>query len=113
LLVVRDRGGYEGRNDRYIDLRVDESSRTRPRSSGACSGCGDDTMLVRTDPPLRGRTAELVSEIQRRLAKVGRYDGPAPRFVRRGDQRPRSRSGPVGTTSRDVCATTVASPSTW
>jgi uncharacterized Ntn-hydrolase superfamily protein len=27
LLVVREAGGYEGRNDRYIDLRVDDSPR--------------------------------------------------------------------------------------
>ena len=34
LLVVRDGGGYEGRNDRYIDLRVDDHAdpdqRARP-----------------------------------------------------------------------------------
>jgi len=75
LLVVRDRGGYEGRNDRYIDLRVDDHP-DAPAELGRLFGVWDDTMLVRTDPPLEA-TPELVSEIQRRLAKVGRYEGPA------------------------------------
>jgi uncharacterized Ntn-hydrolase superfamily protein len=75
LLVVRDRGGYEGRNDRYIDLRVDDHP-DAPTELGRLFGVWDDTMLVRTDPPLEA-TAELVSEVQRRLAAVGRYDGPA------------------------------------
>ena len=35
----------------------------------------DDTMLSRNDPAL-DPTEELVGELQRRLAKVGRYDGP-------------------------------------
>jgi len=75
LLVVRDRGGYEGRNDRYIDLRVDDHP-DAPAELGRLFGVWDDTMLVRTDPPLEA-TAELVSEVQRRLASVGPYDGPA------------------------------------
>ena len=75
LLVVRDRGGYEGRNDRYIDLRVDDHP-DAPAELGRLFAVWDDTMLVRTDPPLEA-TAELVSEVQRRLASVGRYDGQA------------------------------------
>jgi len=75
LLVVRDRGGYEGRNDRYIDLRVDDHP-DAPAELGRLFTVWDDTMLVRNDPPLEA-TAELVSELQRRLAKVGRYAGPA------------------------------------
>jgi uncharacterized Ntn-hydrolase superfamily protein len=75
LLVVRDRGGYEGRNDRYIDLRVDDHP-DAPAQLVRLFTVWDDTMLVRTDPPLEA-TAELVSELQRRLAKVGRYAGPA------------------------------------
>ncbi|HEY6650783.1 MAG TPA: putative peptidoglycan binding domain-containing protein, partial [Actinomycetota bacterium] len=47
-----------------------------PTELGRLFGVWDDTMLVRTDPPLEA-TAELVSEVQRRLASVGRYDGPA------------------------------------
>ena len=32
LLVVRDGGGYEGRNDRYIDLRVDDHADSHQRA---------------------------------------------------------------------------------
>ena len=75
LLVVRDRGGYEGRNDRYIDLRVDDHP-DAPAELGRLFGVWDDTMLVRPATPPEA-TAELVSEVQRRLASVGPYDGPA------------------------------------
>jgi uncharacterized Ntn-hydrolase superfamily protein len=75
LLVVRDGGGYEGRNDRYIDLRVDDHP-DAPAELARLFTVWDDTMLIRNDPPLEA-TGELVSEIQRRLAKVGRYEGPA------------------------------------
>ena len=37
-------------------------------------GVWDDTMLIRNDP-LLDPTPDLVAEIQRRLAGVGRYDG--------------------------------------
>lgn len=73
LLVVRDGGGYEGRNDRYIDLRVDDHP-------GAASELArvfdvwDRTMLVRNDPLLPA-TPELVAEVQRRLQALGRYQG--------------------------------------
>ncbi len=75
LLVVRDRGGYEGRNDRYIDLRVDDHP-DAPAELVRLFTMWDETMLIRNDPPLEG-TEELISELQRRLAKIGRYDGPS------------------------------------
>jgi len=71
LLVVRSEGGYEGRNDRYIDLRVDD----HPAASAELArlfGVWDDTMLVRHDPVLPV-TAELAAEIQRLLPSVGAY----------------------------------------
>ena len=108
LLVVRDRGGYEGRNDRYIDLRVDDHP-DAPAELGRLFGVWDDTMLVRTDPPLEA-TAELVSEVQRRLASVGRYDGPAHGAFDEPTRVALAEWACVGTTSRDVCATTIASP---
>jgi uncharacterized Ntn-hydrolase superfamily protein len=74
LLVVRAEGGYEGRNDRYIDLRVDDHP-DAPAELDRLFSVWDDTMLVRHDPPLDA-TPELVREIQRRLAALGRYDGP-------------------------------------
>jgi uncharacterized Ntn-hydrolase superfamily protein len=75
LLVVRAGGGYEGRNDRYIDLRVDDHA-DAPAELARLFTVWDDTMLVRHDPPLEA-TAELVGEIQRRLAALGRYAGAA------------------------------------
>jgi uncharacterized Ntn-hydrolase superfamily protein len=75
LLVVRERGGYEGRNDRYIDLRVDDHA-DAPAELARLFGVWDETMLIRTDP-LLAATPELVGEIQRRLAALERYDGEA------------------------------------
>ncbi len=75
MLVVRADGGYEGRNDRYIDLRVDDHP-DAPAELARLFTVWDDTMLVRHDPPLEA-TAELVGEIQRRLAALGRYAGAA------------------------------------
>lgn len=75
LLVVRAGGGYEGRNDRYIDLRVDDHPEA-PRELARLFAVWDDTMLVRRDEPLEA-TSELVGELQRRLAAVGAYEGNA------------------------------------
>lgn len=75
LVVVRAGGGYEGRNDRYIDLRVDDHP-DAPAELMRVFTVWDDTMLVRHDPPLEA-TTELVGEIQRRLTALGRYAGTA------------------------------------
>ena len=73
--MVRESGGYEGRNDRYIDLRVDDHP-TRLNELVRLFAVWDDTMLVRNDPLLES-TPELVADLQRRLAALGRYDGEA------------------------------------
>jgi len=73
LLVVREGGGYEGRNDRYIDLRVDDHPDPIVELQRIFA-VWDDTMLVRSDPLLEP-TADLVTDLQRRLAALGRYDG--------------------------------------
>jgi uncharacterized Ntn-hydrolase superfamily protein len=73
LLVVRERGGYEGRNDRYIDLRVDDHPEA-PSELARLFGVWDTTMLVRHDPLLPA-TPELVADLQRRLAALDRYGG--------------------------------------
>jgi uncharacterized Ntn-hydrolase superfamily protein len=75
LLVVRAGGGYEGRNDRYIDLRVDDHPEA-PSELARLFTVWDDTMLIRNDEPVPA-TPEAVSELQRRLAAVGAYDGAA------------------------------------
>jgi len=75
LLVVREGGGYEGRNDRYIDLRVDDHP-DAPTELARLFEVWDSTMLVRHDPLLLASPA-LVADLQRRLAAIGRYEGDA------------------------------------
>lgn len=75
LLVVREGGGYEGRNDRYIDLRVDDHP-DAPTELARLFEVWDTTMLVRHDPLLPA-TPELVADLQRRLAALGTYVGEA------------------------------------
>jgi uncharacterized Ntn-hydrolase superfamily protein len=73
LLVVREAGGYEGRNDRYIDLRVDDHADPVVELV-RIFGVWDDSMLVRNDPLLVA-TPQLVSDLQLRLSAVDLYDG--------------------------------------
>ena len=73
LLVVREGGGYEGRNDRYIDLRVDDHPEA-PRELARLFAVWDTTMLIRNDPLLPAGP-ELVADLQRRLAVLGNYVG--------------------------------------
>jgi uncharacterized Ntn-hydrolase superfamily protein len=75
LLVVREGGGYEGRNDRYIDLRVDDHP-DAPRELARLFGVYDAAVLIRNDPLLPA-TPKLVEDLQRRLAALGRYPGEA------------------------------------
>ena len=73
LLVVRAGGGYEGRNDRYIDLRVDDHP-DAPAELARLFAVWDDTMLIRTDEPVEAST-ETVLDVQRRLTALGVYAG--------------------------------------
>lgn len=73
LLVVRQGGGYEGRNDRYIDLRVDDHP-DAPDELARVFRVWDETMLVRHDP-LLDATPGLIGELQRRLAALGYFTG--------------------------------------
>ena len=73
LLVVREGGGYEGGNDRYIDLRVDDHPDAVVEMVRLFS-VWDETMLVRNDPLLEA-TPELVTDVQLRLSALGRFHG--------------------------------------
>jgi uncharacterized Ntn-hydrolase superfamily protein len=73
LVVVRDGGGYEGRNDRYVDVRVDEHPQAVSELARVFA-VYDREVLVRSDP-LLSATPELVEEIQRRLAARGIFSG--------------------------------------
>ncbi|HEY7668561.1 MAG TPA: DUF1028 domain-containing protein [Actinomycetota bacterium] len=75
LLVVREGGGYEGRNDRYIDLRVDDHADPIVELRRLFT-VWDDTMLIRNDPLLDAEPG-LVADLQRRLRLLGRFDGEA------------------------------------
>lgn len=73
LLVVREGGGYEGRNDRYIDLRVDDHP-DAPHELARLFEVWDTTMLIRNDP-LLAADPSLVADLQRRLALLGTFAG--------------------------------------
>ena len=73
LLVVRAGGGYEGRNDRYIDLRVDDHP-DAPAELARLFSVWDDTMLIRHDEAVEA-SADVVRDLQRRLAAVDAYAG--------------------------------------
>jgi uncharacterized Ntn-hydrolase superfamily protein len=73
LLVVRDRGGYGGYTDRYVDLRVDDHPHAVEELLRVF-GAYDREILIRNDPLLEA-TPDLVVELQRRLAALGRYAG--------------------------------------
>jgi uncharacterized Ntn-hydrolase superfamily protein len=79
LLVVRAKGGYEGHTDRYVDLRVDDHPEA-PAELARVFEVYDREMLIRNDPLLEA-DEPLVTELQRRLAALGRLDGgPTGRY---------------------------------
>jgi uncharacterized Ntn-hydrolase superfamily protein len=71
ILVVREAGGYGGRSDRYIDLRVDDHGEP-VRELLRIFELYDREYLVRNDPLLPASPL-LVTELQRRLSAMGRY----------------------------------------
>lgn len=74
VLVVRDKGGYGGNNDRYLDLRVDDDPQPIQKLRRLVEihhlyfGEVNPDDLI----PLEG----IATEIQRILIKTGHYDGP-------------------------------------
>lgn len=75
ILVVREGGGYGGYTDRYVDLRIDDHPDAVTELAGLVD-VYDREILVRDDPLLEA-TSELVADLQRRLAELGRYRGEA------------------------------------
>jgi len=75
LLVVREKGGYERFTDRYVDLRVDDSTRPIDELKRVFK-IYDMTMLSREDPsnliPVAGNVAR---SLQRNLKRLGLYKG--------------------------------------
>ena len=74
LLVAREGGGYDGKNDRYVDVRVDDHPQAVSELTRVFA-VYDHELLVREDPILEP-APELVSEVQRRLASRRLYSGP-------------------------------------
>jgi uncharacterized Ntn-hydrolase superfamily protein len=74
LLVVREKGGYEGFNDRFIDLRVDDH--TQPIDELQRILQLHKLYLFRTDPDdILVIDQELAIELQERLTMSGDYHG--------------------------------------
>jgi len=75
ILVVREKGGYEGFTDRYVDLRVDDHPHPIEELKRVLK-VYDITMLSREDPRnLLTINHDLAVVIQRDLKKLGMYDG--------------------------------------
>lgn len=75
LLVVREKGGYEGFNDRYVDLRVDDHP-TPIEELKRVLRVYDMTMLSREDPKnLLTIDHDIAVVLQKNLARLGIYKG--------------------------------------
>ena len=73
LLVVRAGGGYDGRNDRYIDLRVDDHADPVTELVRVFPSFDDD-YLIRNDR-LMEATPDLVRRCRRRSRAPGTTAG--------------------------------------
>jgi len=75
LLIVRDKGGYEGLTDKYVDLRVDDHGRPIEEFKRIFR-MYDMTMLSREDPKhLLTIDHNIAAVLQMDLKKLGMYDG--------------------------------------
>jgi len=75
LLVVREKGGYEGFNDRYVDLRVDDHPAPIEELKRVLR-VYDITMLSREDPKnLLTIDHDIAVVLQKNLMKLGMYKG--------------------------------------
>lgn len=74
ILVVREKGGYEGGNDRYVDVRVDDHP-TPIDELVRIFNIYDMTLLSREDPHLLMRIeGDLLAIIQEALVTLGYLD---------------------------------------
>ena len=75
LLIVRKGGGYGGRDDRWVDLRVDDHPSPIEELKRVFQ-MYDLTMLSREDPAsLRPIEGELAASVQHDLGVLGYYSG--------------------------------------
>jgi uncharacterized Ntn-hydrolase superfamily protein len=74
-LIVREKGGYEGFTDRYVDLRVDDHVHPIEELKRVL-GVYNVTMLSREDPKnLLTIDQSITTIIQRNMIKLGIYGG--------------------------------------
>ncbi|WP_331232655.1 DUF1028 domain-containing protein [Natronorarus salvus] len=80
LYVAREGGGYDGKNDRWIDVRVDDSPKPIDELERVFK-IYDVTLLAREPPEetrsLEGDRAEAVTAV---LADLGHYEGSSTEF---------------------------------
>ncbi|MGQ4834490.1 MAG: DUF1028 domain-containing protein [Candidatus Asgardarchaeia archaeon] len=75
ILVVREKGGYGGYTDRYVDLRVDDH--VEPvKELQRLFKIWDLTLLTREDPNDIIKLDDVAEDIQKALQKLGFYKGP-------------------------------------
>ena len=75
ILIVREKGGYEGGNDRYVDVRVDEHSRPIEELIRVFK-IYDMTLLSRENPSLLLKIeGDLLAIIQEALVTLGYLEG--------------------------------------
>lgn len=76
LLIVREAGGYDQGNDRWVDLRVDDHP-SPIEELRRIFRLYDLTLLAREDPAtLVRRTPEVTRTVQQQLGVLGFYLGP-------------------------------------
>jgi uncharacterized Ntn-hydrolase superfamily protein len=76
LYVAKPEGGYDGGNDRWVDVRVDDHEQPIAELERVFK-LYDVTLLERAAPEeTRTLSGETAAEVQETLAALGFYDGP-------------------------------------
>lgn len=74
VLVVRENGGYGGKTDRYLDLRVDDDPQPIQKLQSLVTM--HHLFFGATDPADLIPLADVAGDLQALLAKTGHYRGP-------------------------------------
>jgi len=85
LYVAKPEGGYDGRNDRWIDVRVDDHERPIDELERVFK-LYDVTLLEREAPEeTRELTGSAAAEVSAALADLGFYNGPPDESIQNDD----------------------------
>ena len=74
VLVVRENGGYGGKTDRYLDLRVDDDPRPIQKLQNLVNM--HHLFFGRVNPDDLMPLSDVATDIQAILRRTGEYDGP-------------------------------------